>query len=261
MKKIVISILRFFQFFGIDFLKLFKNIKGIRFFVIDYIRYKKQDNGKFPINFYPILNERTDQSGTISGHYFHQDLLVSQLIFKHNPVVHIDIGSRVDGFIAHVASFRKIVVLDIREQDVQIDNIEFKQANMMNLDQELYNSCDSLSSLHVLEHFGLGRYGDPIDVNGYIDGFNNMSVMLKEGGKFYLSVPIGRQRVEFNAHRIFSIKTILDLCKKEFVLDSFSYVDDIGNLHKNIQLSDENIENSFNCKYGCGIFELTKNNS
>jgi hypothetical protein len=254
MRKIII----FLQFFGFDPIRFFKNIIGIKFYIVDYFKYKKQADSKFPICFYPILNERADQSGSISGHYFHQDLLVSQLIFKNNPISHVDVGSRVDGFIAHVASFRKIVVLDIRENTVRIENIKFKQADMMNLEHELYNSCDSLSSLHVLEHFGLGRYGDPIDINGYINGFNNMSLMLKSGGKFYLSVPIGGQRVEFNAHRIFGIKTILDLCEKEFILDSFSYVDDIGDLHKNVQLQDNDIENSFNCRYGCGIFELTK---
>lgn len=258
MKLVVKKILNVFQFFGIDIFRFFVNMRGIKFFILDYFRYKKQNDNRFPVEFYPILNERTDSSGSASGHYFHQDLLVSQLIFKNKPLIHIDIGSRVDGFIAHVASFRKIIILDIRELDIEIDNIEFKQANMMQLDSDLFGCCDSLSSLHVLEHFGLGRYGDPIDIDGYIKGFANMSLMLKSGGKFYLSVPIGRQRVEFNAHRIFSIKTILDLCKKDFDLDSFSYVDDQGDLHKNIKLTSENTANSFNCQYGCGIFELSK---
>jgi len=60
------------------------------------------------------LDDRFDQSGTASGHYFHQDLLVASRIFINNPEKHVDIGSRIDGFVAHVASFREIEVFDIR---------------------------------------------------------------------------------------------------------------------------------------------------
>jgi len=56
-----------------------------------------------------------DNAGSASGHYFHQDLLVASFIFKKNPSRHIDIASRIDGFVAHVASFRKIDVMDVRD--------------------------------------------------------------------------------------------------------------------------------------------------
>ena len=63
-------------------------------------------NNQEKINFlYPIINEFNDNSGTAKGHYFHQDLLVAQYIFKNKPKKHVDVGSRVDGFVAHVASF------------------------------------------------------------------------------------------------------------------------------------------------------------
>ena len=71
--------------------------------------------------------------------------------------------------------------------------------------------CDSLSCLHVLEHFGLGRYGDPIDPNGYKTGFANLASLLRPGGRFYLSTPIGQERVEFNANWVFDPATILGL--------------------------------------------------
>jgi len=62
----------------------------------------------------PIIFDRFAKAGSTSHIYFHQDLLVAQYIFKENPIRHIDIGSRIDGFVAHVASFRKIEVLDLR---------------------------------------------------------------------------------------------------------------------------------------------------
>jgi len=70
---------------------------------------------------------------------------------------------------------------------------------------------DSLSCLHVLEHFGLGRYGDAIDPNGYKTGFANLASLLRPGARFYLSTPTGRERVEFNANWVFDPATILGL--------------------------------------------------
>jgi len=195
----------------------------------------------------------------MSGHYFHQDLLVAQKIFKNNPTRHIDIGSRVDGFIAHVASFRSIDILDIRKQDSNVKNINFEQLDLMgNIPEKFKNCTDSISCLHTIEHFGLGRYGDKVDINGHVKGLENINTILKSGGIFYFSTPIGNQRIEFNAHRVFSIKYLLDILEKNYKIISFSYVDDIGNLHEDINLSNSDIENNLNCRFGCGIFELLK---
>ncbi|WP_457617847.1 DUF268 domain-containing protein [Lutibacter sp.] len=118
---------------------------------------------------------------------------------------------------------------------------------------------DSVSCLHALEHFGLGRYGDKIDFNGYLNGFNNIKKFLKLDGILYLSIPIGSpQRIDFNGQRVFAIDTILEMVANNFELVTFSYVDDIGKLYKNINLSSHNIDNNCNCYFGCGIFELRK---
>ena len=73
----------------------------------------------------------------------------------------------------------------------------------------LAESTDSLSCLHALEHFGLGRYGDPVDYDGYLKGFDNLYRILKPGGRLYFSVPMGPQRIEFDAHRVFSMAYLL----------------------------------------------------
>lgn len=107
----------------------------------------------------------------------------------------------------------------------------------MSHDFNLTNYCDSVSSLHAIEHFGLGRYGDSIDFEGYLKGLDNVYKLLKKGGKFYLSVPIEPQRIEFNAHRVFSLKYLMELFKGEYILDSFSYVNDEGDLVKDVQVT------------------------
>ena len=206
----------------------------------------------------PILNEKYAESGIASGHYFHQDLLIARKIFENKPQRHVDIGSRTDGFVAHVASFREIEVFDIREQENKIKNIIFKRADLTQLTPDLINYCDSISSLHAIEHFGLGRYGDRVDYNGHLKALDNIEQILQKGGKFYFSTPIGPQRIEFNAHRVFSVGYLLQLFEPKYSVNSFSYVDDPGNLHENVSLSKNDIDNNFGCIYGCGIFELTK---
>lgn len=209
-------------------------------------------------NFYPCLRDWHVSSGTASGHYFHQDLLVAQKIYVENPVKHVDVGSLVDGFVAHVAVFRKIEVFDVRPLQSPHPNIIFVQADFMADCTRLAHYCDSLSCLHALEHFGLGRYGDVIDYEGHLKGFRNLVSLLKVGGKFYFSVPIGPQRVEFNAHRVFDLRYLMWLFEKQFCVDAFSYVDDDGNLHQYAPVSGSAFDNNFACSYGCGIFELTK---
>lgn len=213
----------------------------------------------FPISrLNPYPHEKKQQSGTAKGHYFHQDLLVARRIFESKPEKHVDVGSRVDGFVAHVAAYRNIEVLDIRPMDSHVVNIQFKQADLMSPPPEMSGYCDSLSCLHAIEHFGLGRYGDPIDFEGHIKGLNSLHAILKTGGTLYLSCPIGPQRIEFNAHRVFAVKYLLSLFEGRFKLRTFSYVDDRGDLHENAPLNEEMLNANFGCQYGCGIFELIK---
>jgi SAM-dependent methyltransferase len=263
MKNILIKIYRFLIIFGIDPLRAFNSIKGIPYYLKNFILLSKQQKSaevKFPfINFYPCLDDRFSDSGIANGHYFHQDLLVARKVFQNNPKLHVDVGSRVDGFVAHVAAFREVEVFDIRSLDINIDNITFTQMDLMATgDNELFEYCDSISSLHAVEHFGMGRYGDPVNYDGYLLGMSNLYKILKKNGKFYFSVPIGPQRIEFDAHRVFSISYLLELFKGKYHIDSFSYVDDKGELHENIQIKEEDKRNNFNCNYGCGIFEMTK---
>ncbi len=257
----LIRIYNFLQLLGFNPIKFYKSLIGFPKYFNDLRKLKKSRGFDKTFKFgksFPILNEWNESAGIASGHYFHQDLFVSQLIYDNNPIRHIDIGSRIDGFVAHVAAFRKIEIIDIRNIDIKLRNIEFTQSDLLNLQEQLIESCDSLSCLHALEHFGLGRYGDPIDYFGFIKGFKNISCILKVGGSFYFSVPIGEQRIEFNAHRVFSIAYLLEIISPKFEIKSFSFVNDKGNFYPRQLLNDESISSNFGCTYGCGIFELIK---
>jgi len=249
-------------FFGINLVLLKNNIKGLFFYFRDLrllIKQKGADNSFVFGKKYPVLWERFVDSGTLNGHYFHQDLFVAKQIYKNTPVKHVDVGSRTDGFVAHIAVFRKIEVLDIRNLESKISNISFRKADLMDLPKDMINYCDSISSLHAIEHFGLGRYGDPIDYFGHLKAIENITKILEVGGTFYFSVPIGPQRIEFNAHRVFSVQYLLDLFEKKYSLKAFSFVDDAGDFFENVEMNRSAVQNNFGCHWGCGIFELKKN--
>jgi len=250
-----------FRLYGVDLVVLRNAIRGLSFYKNDFSQLKKQrgEDRTFALGKrFPILGERFTESGTMSGHYFHQDLLVARRIYENDPLKHVDIGSRTDGFVAHVAVFREIEIIDIRNQISKTNNIKFRRADLMELPQNMINAYDSISSLHAIEHFGLGRYGDPVDYFGHLKALDNIYKILQTGGKFYFSVPIGPQRIEFNAHRVFSVKYLLGLFQDKYSIDNFSYVNDKGDMFENVELSVSNIEDNFNCEFGCGIFEMTK---
>jgi hypothetical protein len=203
---------------------------------------------------FPVLDDYDAQAGSATGHYFHQDLLVATRINEAAPERHVDVGSRIDGFVAHVAAFRTIEVIDIRPLALTVHpRIRFLQGNLMALDPSLHGICDSLSCLHAIEHFGLGRYGDPIDPQGHRKGFDNLVAMLRPGGTLYISFPIGESAVHFNAHRVFAPTEVLGWAGDRLALQRFDYVGDDGNLRL-----DQRPEALPPLQYGCGIYTFRK---
>lgn len=204
--------------------------------------------------YFPILEDYNEGAGVANGHYFHMDLLVASFVAKAKPERHLDIGSRIDGFVAHVAAFRNIDVMDIRPLSIPAHpQISFVQANLMKLNPTLVGATDSLSCLHVLEHFGLGRYGDPIDPAGHLPAFSNMADLVRPGGNFYFASPVGKPAVMFNAHRIFDPIECATWAVDKLSLERFDYVDDSGSLHLHAQPED-----AAGLKYGCGIYSFRR---
>lgn len=248
--------------FGVDLTRTTRAVRGLGPYFRNKSELKRQQAGDrdFPVSkLYPCLTDRYEDSGVANGHYFHQDLYVAQRVFDNAPRTHVDVGSRVDGFVAHVAAFRPVEVFDIRPLTSKSRNISFRQADLMAADFPFADYTDSLSCLHTLEHFGLGRYGDPVNYQGYRLGWNNLARMVKPGGRFYFATPIGeRQRIEFDAHRVFSVPFLLKMMDEQFNVDRFAYVDDRGDLHTGVDPRSADASRGFGLQYGCGIFELIK---
>lgn len=252
---------RWLNAFGWQPRRMLRSLATLFAYLAEFRRFKANASADWPVELnYPCLEDRIDFGGVTSGHYFHQDFFVARRIFAMKPAKHVDVGSRIDGFITSLAVFREVEVFDLRAIESPIHNVHFRQVDITDRNLPLVNYSDSVSCLHVIEHLGLGRYGDRVDGDGWRLGFKNLSRLVSQGGYLFLSVPIGRQRVEFNAHRVFSIATILDEASRlKLCLKSFSYIDDRGELREDIPLGSDISEISVSLHYGCGIFEFRKN--
>lgn len=207
-----------------------------------------------------VYGDRAEEAGVAKGHYFHQDLIVARKIFRMNPRRHIDVGSSIYGFVSHVASFRSIEVLDVRDLKSQIEGIHFFRQDVMELDSDWFGVADSVSCLHALEHFGLGRYGDEVDFDGWRKGLKGLHRLLEPEGILYLSVPTSsRQRVEFNAHRVFSVPFLQKEFEGLFSVENLAFVLDDGSLVQNVEPAGAEARRSFDAQYGLSIWELRKN--
>lgn len=197
----------------------------------DCAEYTRQrgDSEQFPIfedDQWIFLTDCIGDAGG-AGDYFFQDMWAAREIYRSNVKHVYDIGSRVDGYIAHLLAMEvHVTLLDIRPFPHKIEGVDFIQTDAMDLSNIPDESIETLSSLCALEHFGLGRYGDPIDYNGWKKSLHAIKRKLKVGGTFYLSVPVGNvECVQFNAHRIFKPMTIVNELVPELILHEFSCIE------------------------------------
>lgn len=109
--------------------------------------------------------------------------------------------------------------------------------------------------MHVIEHIGLGRYGDPIDVDGDLKAISELKRVLMGGGNLFFVVPIGGvAKIMFNAHRIYTYKQVMSYFK-DYDLMEFSLIPD--NSSQGI-IENATQEQSDAQNYGCGCFWFRK---
>lgn len=227
---------------GFDPVRLIATLRGLPRFIYDLTKYRhKREYGKFRIA--PITREANEPSGSANGHYFWQDLICAKWIAEANPKKHLDIGSRIDGFIAHLLAFREVTILDIRKLPFEIPGLRSIVGDAQSNLQEFSTQFDSVSTLHSVEHFGLGRYGDPINASGHISGILNIAECVKVGGSLYISAPIGQPKVEFNSQRILHPNLIPQILTN-FKITKFVLIPWRGNPNFNLRPEDVPLDGS-----------------
>lgn len=157
----------------------------------------------------PCLLDRTTQT-PIEPIYFYQDTWFARKIEARRPERHFDVGSSAKTM-GLVSQFVPVTMIDIRPVEVQLDQFSFVAGSVLAL-PFADGSISSLSSLCVIEHIGLGRYGDALDAAGSEKAAAELSRVLASNGDLYVSVPVDAIcRIYYNAHRAFTREYFLQL--------------------------------------------------
>ena len=212
-----------------------------------YVRMSSAEELRFADS-YPCLHDRRSTTPH-DAHYFYQDVWAFKQVHGAAPAAHVDVGSRAI-FAGMLSAFTKVTFVDIRPLPVTLENFESIPGNVVALPFG-DDSVRSLSCLHVAEHVGLGRYGDALDPQGTNKAAGELARVLAPGGNLYFSVPVGRPRVCFNAHRILHAQQVMD-CFSDLELVSFSCVDDERRFRQNVAPSE-----LAGARFACGLFHFT----
>ena len=128
----LIKLYRFTQQLGFDLRKTIKSPHGLIRYIFGLLKFIFKGGYKGRIVIAPYIHDWWEEAGAMKTEYFIQDLYVAKRIKKSGPNKHVDIGSRIDGFVANVASFMEIQILDIRKLTDTFEGISFYQIDLMN---------------------------------------------------------------------------------------------------------------------------------
>ncbi len=183
-------------------------------------------------------------------HYFYQAAWAVRKLAVSAPRYHVDVGSSVM-MIGVLSALFPTIFVDYRPLKAEVPGLMSTAGNLLAL--PLAEDCLlSLSCLHVIEHVGLGRYGDSLDPEASHRAARELVRVLAPGGRLLLSTVLGRARVEFNAHRVFAPAAVLAMFH-DLQLASFALVDDAGNYSV-----EATPDQAADCEYACGMFEFVK---
>jgi SAM-dependent methyltransferase len=166
---------------------------------------------------YPCLTDATAET-PLEPIYFYQGCWAFERIFARRPERHVDVASDAF-FVALLSKVVPVTMVDIRPLPLSIPSLEFRKGSVLAL-PFADGSLPSVSSICVIEHIGLGRYGDPIDPWGTEKSLAELKRVVRPGGDLYLSVPLDdERRTYFNAHRAFTEPYLLEIFRPFDVID------------------------------------------
>lgn len=217
---------------------------------------KEQKDDRFELswkNAYPCLNDKTSDT-PFDYHYVYHTGWAARILAKTQPKEHVDISSSLY-FVSIASAFVKMKFYDYRPADLVMSNLESGAADIMTLPFE-NDSLESLSCLHVMEHIGLGRYGDPINAAADLTAISELKRVVKPGGTLIFATPIGgKAKVMYNAHRIYTYE-LLEKLFEGFKIADFAVISDSPKAYHFIEHATKADADA--CNYGCGCFWFRK---
>ncbi|MBC7947014.1 MAG: DUF268 domain-containing protein [Chitinophagaceae bacterium] len=232
-----------------------KTVAAFFSFISQWFKFRSNSDKRFSLRHRDIQPRLTDRVTTtpFDQHYTYHPAWAARVLARIKPSQHIDISSILN-FSAVVSAFIPVKFYDYRPAQLNLSDFESGFADLKNLPFP-DNSIESVSCMHTIEHIGLGRYGDELDVTGDLKAISELKRVVRPGGSILFVTPVGRPKIEFNAHRVYSFDQIIDYFQGCELME-FSLIPDAGGL---IIDADPTIVRSQ--KYGCGCFWFKKTGS
>lgn len=199
----------------------------------------------------PQLGDRTDNT-PFDRHYLYHPAWAARILERTRPKEHVDVGSILQ-FGTMVSAFVPTRFFDFRPAPLELSGLSSGAADLTALPFP-DGSISSLSCMHVLEHIGLGRYGDPIDPEGDLKAIRELVRVLAPGGDLLVVTPVGRKRIQFNAHRIYDHEEFASYFAP-LELVEFALIEELGERGPIVNPSAELVRAQ---SYGCGCFWLKR---
>lgn len=236
------------------FLKKILRLLFVPLVIFDYWRFTMQADSRFQLRIfdaYPQIKDKTVNT-SFDRHYVYFTAWAARQVAKFQPKEHVDISSSLY-FSGIVSAFVPVKFYDYRPAELSLSRLTSDHADLMNLPFP-DNSILSLSSMHVVEHIGLGRYGDPLDAHGDQKAAQELSRVLAPGGQLLFVVPVGAKAlIEWNAHRIYSYEAVLSLFPN-LTLKEFTLIPE----RSGPPTEHARPESLHNERYACGCFVFEK---
>lgn len=240
------------QTLGLDPIRLVENLRAFPYFLANARRYRAAPSEKnFALRFRHGVFATADRfrpAGRTTNQGFWQNLWAADYLYRARVRKHVDVGSSVAGFVAHLLPFCEVTYVDLRPLSASWPTLHYVVGSIVKL-PFADRSVVRVSCLHVLEHVGLGRYGDPVDPGAHRLAAAELRRVLAPAGTLLLSAPVGRERLRFDAHRIFDPATIaalfspLELAEFHLIPDQPDHI-----------IRDARFEDARRCEFGCGLF-------
>jgi len=235
------------------FIRFPKKIGRFFTYLGELSRFKSKNDKRFTVktrDVHPCLKDKIATT-PFDHHYTYHPAWAARILAQTKPGYHVDISS-ILSFSTIVSAFVPVKFYDYRPAQLNISNLESGFADLKQLSFP-DNSISSLSCMHTIEHIGLGRYGDEIDPQGDIISINELKRVLGQNGDLLFVTPVGKPKIEFNAHRIYSYEQIIEYFSP-LTLKEFSLIPDAGGIILNADPALVKEQN-----YGCGCFWFKKN--
>ncbi|MDE1941263.1 MAG: DUF268 domain-containing protein [Patescibacteria group bacterium] len=231
-----------------------KKEKRLRRDFKDFVRLSRSESDRFSMSWNDRMPIYEDTEKTpFDTHYIYHPAWAARILAKINPKEHVDISSTLH-FCSIVSAFVPTRFYDYRPADLKLSNLTSNEADLTKLPFK-ESSLPSLSCMHVVEHVGLGRYGEPLDPAGDIKAMRELERVLAPKGSLLFVVPVGKPKIVFNAHRIYSYGQIVSQFRN-LKLQEFSLIPD--NALERGMITNASKEQSDAQSYGCGCFHFIK---